>query len=89
MVTDGGNLGAPPKPPLPSSYSSPRRPTAPATTSPGGGEGGTAIADCSRMPRVRASAWRITWSRRSRQASVTPSITWMNDAMPWRGSGGK
>jgi hypothetical protein len=52
------------------------------------GEGGTAIADCSRMPRVRASAWRITWSRRSRQASVTPSITWMNDGMPWRGSGG-
>ena len=72
---DGGNFGAPPKPPLTSSYVVRSEAAASSSTAASSGAGASS--------RGAASALTIRWpvsrtsSRRSRQASVTePSSRW-------------
>jgi hypothetical protein len=86
---DGGNFGAPPKPPRTTSYVLCRDFTAASSWSAEGGAspGGRDVrsARAATMRRALDS----TSSRRSCQASLIDASSWRNDGMPWRGSGGK
>ena len=85
-----GNFGAWPNPPCTGSCCDRSAAAADASAS---GEGmpwsPAASSDDRRMASVSCPPCSSTSSRRCCQASAMASSSWVNDGMPWRGSGGK
>ncbi len=84
---DGGNFGAPPKPPRSASYSPPSTSTARSTTARSTGAA-TEATGCRRCSRSFA-ATRWTSSPRLTQASLIEASTCRKLGWPWRGWSGK
>ncbi len=88
MVIGCGNFGALPQPPLAGSNEASIPAVAVASRSGVGSSVPASSRDWSISPWTSRPPAASTSARCSRHARSTPSSTWRNEGMPWRGSSG-